>query len=145
MSDTPNAPADDLLELAPEDGAPDRAGAGGSARPWYVMVVDDDDDVHATTRFALNGARVLGRPIELLHAHSAAEAWARLGEVKDIAVALIDVVMESPDAGLRLVRELREAGMREMRIVLRTGQPGYAPEVSVISSYEIDDTAPSRS
>ncbi|MBL0929551.1 MAG: EAL domain-containing protein [Alphaproteobacteria bacterium] len=139
MSDTPNAPADDLLELAPEDGAPERSGAAGAARPWYVMVVDDDDDVHATTRFALNGARVLGRPIELVHAHSAAEAWARLGEVKDIAVALIDVVMESPDAGLRLVRELREAGMREMRIVLRTGQPGYAPEVSVISSYEIDD------
>ncbi|MBN9497014.1 MAG: EAL domain-containing protein [Alphaproteobacteria bacterium] len=135
----PNAPADDLLELAPEDGAPERSGAAGAARPWYVMVVDDDDDVHATTRFALNGARVLGRPIELVHAHSAAEAWARLGEVKDIAVALIDVVMESPDAGLRLVRELREAGMREMRIVLRTGQPGYAPEVSVISSYEIDD------
>ncbi len=139
MSDTPNAPADDLLELAPEDGAPERSGSAGAARPWYVMVVDDDDDVHATTRFALNGARVLGRPIELVHAHSAAEAWARLGEVKDIAVALIDVVMESPDAGLRLVRELREAGMREMRIVLRTGQPGYAPEVSVISSYEIDD------
>jgi EAL domain-containing protein (putative c-di-GMP-specific phosphodiesterase class I)/DNA-binding NarL/FixJ family response regulator len=139
MSDMPNAPADDLLELAPEDGAPDRSGAVATARPWYVMVVDDDDDVHATTRFALNGARVLGRPIELVHARSAAEAWARLGEVKDIAVALIDVVMESPDAGLRLVRELREAGMREMRIVLRTGQPGYAPEVSVISSYEIDD------
>lgn len=137
MSDTSSAPADDLLELAPEDGAPEPAVA--TMRPWYVMVVDDDEDVHATTRFALNGARVLGRPIELLHARSATDAWARLGEVKDIAVALIDVVMESPDSGLRLVRELREAGLREMRIVLRTGQPGYAPEVSVISAYEIDD------
>lgn len=139
MSDTSNAPADDLLEFAPEDGAPDRPGTPSAVRPWYVLVVDDDEDVHATTRFALGGARILGRPVELIHAHSAAEAWARLGEVKDIAVALIDVVMETPDAGLRLVRELREAGLREMRIVLRTGQPGYAPEVSVISSYEIDD------
>jgi EAL domain-containing protein (putative c-di-GMP-specific phosphodiesterase class I)/CheY-like chemotaxis protein len=139
MSETSNAPADDLLELAPEDSGPDRPGAVASIRPWNVLVVDDDEDVHATTRFALAGARVLGRPIELLHAHSAAEAWARLGEVKDIAVALIDVVMETHDSGLRLVRELRAAGLREMRIVLRTGQPGYAPEVSVISAYEIDD------
>ncbi len=138
MSDPSSTSADDILDLAPEDGTPDRPAHAG-ARPWYVLVVDDDEDVHATTRFALNGARVLGRSIELLHAHSAAEAWARLGEVKDVAVALIDVVMETPDAGLRLVRELREAGMAEMRIVLRTGQPGYAPELSVISTYEIDD------
>lgn len=110
-----------------------------STRAWHVLVVDDDDEIHETTRFALRGVRILDHPIRLLHARSAAEARQRVAETGDLAVALVDVVMESPDAGLRLVRELREAGCHEMRIVLRTGQPGYAPELSVISRYAIDD------
>ena len=83
--------------------------------------------------------RIFDRPLHLLHAHSAAEAWDQVTAHPDIAVGLIDVVMETPDAGLTLVRDLREKGYREMRLVLRTGQPGYAPELAVISAYEIDD------
>ncbi len=82
---------------------------------------------------------IFDRPLELLHAHSVAEAWDQVRRHTDIAVGLIDVVMETPDAGLALVRDLREKGYREMRLVLRTGQPGYAPELAVISAYEIDD------
>jgi EAL domain-containing protein (putative c-di-GMP-specific phosphodiesterase class I)/CheY-like chemotaxis protein len=106
---------------------------------WRVLIVDDDDDVHTATDFAIRGAVILGRPVETVHARSVSEALTVSEEVSDIAVAFIDVVMETPDAGLRLVRALREAGRRDMRIVLRTGYPGYAPEMSVITDYEIDD------
>ncbi len=106
---------------------------------WRILVVDDDEDVHQATRFALRDVTILGRPVELLHAHSAAEAKKHAAESGDIAVALVDVVMETPDAGLELVRHLRQSGFVEMRIVLRTGQPGYAPELAVIAEYEIDD------
>ena len=106
---------------------------------WNVLVADDDEDVHQTTEFALRGVAILDRPVNLLHASSAAEARRLMEETPDVAAALVDVVMETPDAGLRLVRDLREAGFRETRIVLRTGQPGYAPELNVISAYEIDD------
>ena len=109
------------------------------ATPWRVLVVDDEEDVHRSTAFALNGITILDREIELLHAHSAAEGWERMNECDDVAVALIDVVMETPDAGLRLVRDLRAAGFSDTRIVLRTGQPGYAPELKVITEWEIDD------
>ena len=125
----------DMLQIDDDDAPLPLA----SASPWQVLIVDDDKDVHTATDFVLRDAQVLGRPIETIHAHSGAEARAVAARHPDIAVAFIDVVMETPDAGLQLVRSLREAGRRDMRIVLRTGYPGYAPEMSVITDYEIDD------
>jgi signal transduction histidine kinase len=108
--------------------------------PWVVLIVDDDRDVHAITRIVLDGYRFKGRRIELLSAHSAAEARVVFAHRHDIAVALIDVVMETDDAGLRLTRDVREAiGNRRVRIILRTGQAGHAPEREVIVDYDIND------
>ncbi|HBZ07518.1 MAG TPA: hypothetical protein DEP03_14485, partial [Massilia sp.] len=107
---------------------------------WRILIVDDDADVHTTTTFALGGLELLGRPLEFLHAYSAAEARDVLARVPGIAVALLDVVMEQPDAGLHLVRHIRETlGLRELRIILRTGQPGYAPEMEAIRDLDIND------
>lgn len=130
-------PSDDLVAFADDAELPPSPGT--SPRCWCILVVDDDDDVHRSTAFALRDVRIFDRPLHLLHAHSVAEAWDQVTAHPDIAVGLIDVVMETPDAGLTLVRDLREKGYREMRLVLRTGQPGYAPELAVISAYEIDD------
>ncbi|MFV1849790.1 MAG: hypothetical protein ACFHHU_16760 [Porticoccaceae bacterium] len=74
---------------------------------WKVLVVDDDVDVHEATEFTLSSVKILGRPLKLLHAVSADEALNYLQVVPNVAVILLDVVMESPDTGLRLVRELR--------------------------------------
>lgn len=131
------APSDELVSFADDANAPPLPGT--TPRRWRILVVDDDADVHRATAFALRGVAIFDRPLELLHARSAAEAWDLVRRHPDIAVGLIDVVMETPDAGLELVRGLRDAGYREMRLVLRTGQPGYAPELAVISAYEIDD------
>lgn len=128
---------DDVLELLDEDAS---AAVPGMADAWTVLVVDDDAEVHQATEFALRDAIVCGRRIALLHATSAAEARARIAGDDDIAVILLDVVMESPDAGLALVHTIRETlGRSEVRIVLRTGQPGYAPEMKVIREYDIND------
>jgi diguanylate cyclase (GGDEF)-like protein len=135
---------DDELVFADEapvlsGGAADKnAGAAGPA--WRVMIVDDDADVHSTTTFALGSLEVHGRPLAFLHAYSAAEARALLEGESDIAVVLLDVVMEEADAGLHLVRHIRETlGLHDLRIILRTGQPGYAPEVDAIRGYDIND------
>ena len=107
---------------------------------WRILVVDDDADVHSTTTFALKNVEMQGRPLAFLHAYSAREARAILEGQPDIAVILLDVVMERPDAGLQLVRQIREElGMIEVRIILRTGQPGYAPEIEAIRGYDIND------
>ena len=114
--------------------------ANGCAAAWRILVVDDDADVHSTTTFALKGVEMQGRPLAFLHAYTAEEARALLARETDIAVVLLDVVMERPDAGLQLVRQIREElGMIEVRIILRTGQPGYAPELDAIRGYDIND------
>ncbi|MGU3536491.1 ATP-binding response regulator [Methylobacterium sp. A54F] len=127
---------DDILQLI-EDEAP--LGPEPCGR-WVVAVVDDDPAVHEGTRYALAGYVLDGRGLEILSAHSAAEARTLLAARRDVAVVLLDVVMESEDAGLRLVEYIRRDLRDETaRIILRTGQPGQAPERRVIVDYDIND------
>ncbi len=107
---------------------------------WRLMVVDDEPDVHRATTFALTGVKILGRPLEFLHAYSAIEAEALLKSEPDVAVVLLDVVMEREDAGLALIKTIRQdLKLTELRIILRTGQPGYAPEIETIHDFDIND------
>lgn len=107
---------------------------------WQILIVDDDQDVHQSTCFALANTQILGRPLHFLHAYSASEAMRMLAEQPQVAVILLDVVMESEHAGLHLVRRIRqELDNSETRIILRTGQPGYAPELEAIRDYDIND------
>ena len=107
---------------------------------WKILVVDDEPDIRALTRLNLKGFQFADRDLEFLEAASAYEARDLLGQHKDIAVALIDVVMETDDAGLRLVDYIRKDLKNLMvRLIIRTGQPGLAPERHVIDHYDIDD------
>lgn len=129
---------DDLFRFADDD--PVDAVTPPSRRSWRIVVIDDDADVHQATRFSLDGVQLFGRSLELLHAFSATEARDVLAGTEDIAVVLLDVVMETPDAGLALVDHIRKGlGMATTRIVLRTGQPGYAPEHETLLKYDIND------
>ena len=110
------------------------------ARPWRILIVDDDADVHRATEFALDGVVVLGRPLAFLHAHSAAQARELLQTQDDLALVFLDVVMETPHSGLELVDFIRNTVHKKAtRVVLRTGQPGYAPEHETIVRYDIND------
>ncbi|WP_159651318.1 response regulator [Vibrio atypicus] len=118
--------------LSPVDEAP--------LHPWKVLLVDDDEQMHQITRLALSGFEFDGRGLELVSAYSALEAQSKCQQEPDFALALVDVVMESDHAGLGLVKFIREELQnRVIRLVLRTGQAGQAPEDTVIREYEIDD------
>jgi diguanylate cyclase (GGDEF)-like protein len=107
---------------------------------WQVLIVDDDPEIHSVTQLALSDLLVLGRRLEYLHAYSGQDACRLIEENPDIVLVLLDVVMETDDAGLNVVKHIRENLQRQdIRIVLRTGQPGYAPEESVIKEYDIND------
>ncbi len=108
---------------------------------WHVLVVDDDEEIHSVTRLALSDLVLNAKKLEFHHAYSGAEALEFLKERgEDIAIILLDVVMETDDAGLQVARRLREElKLEEPRIILRTGQPGYAPEENVIKEYDIND------
>lgn len=112
----------------------------GAGHPWKLLVVDDEESVHAVTRVALSGLRYRDRPVLLLSAFSAQQAFDILRQDADIAICLLDVVMESDDAGLKLVERIRkELGNQAVRIILRTGQPGQTPEQRIILDYDIND------
>ena len=132
-------PDDDDRWLIDEDASPTPP-QNPDQRSWRVLIVDDDHDVHAVTRLALRNVAFKGRQLELFSAFSGAEGFDLLRDTPDVALVLLDVVMESDDAGLVLARRIREElGNHLVRVVLRTGQPGQAPEQRVIIEYDIND------
>src|SRR3712207_5049906 len=127
----------EFVTLSEDDAAARPASHG---HRWKVAVVDDDPAVHDGTRFALQDYDLHGRGLELLSARSAAEARDLLRRNPDMAVILLDVVMETEGAGLELVEFVRkELGNETVRIILRTGQPGQAPERRIVVDYDIND------
>lgn len=127
---------DDILFK--DESLPDSPSLSGA--PWKILIVDDEADVHNVTTFMLSGQRFQNRPLQFLHAYSGAEAKTILAQEQDIAIILLDVVMETDDSGLKLVHYIRhELQNLSVRIILRTGQPGKAPAAQVILDYDIDD------
>src|SRR3954464_7431090 len=131
------AEQDDVLHLIDDTGT---AAEDVDARKWKIAVIDDDPAVHDGTRFALSDYSLNGQGLEILSAHSAAEGRKLMAAHNDIAAVLLDVIMETDVAGLELVEYIRNELKNEtVRIILRTGQPGQAPERRVIVQYDIND------
>jgi len=111
-----------------------------SDEKWKVLICDDENEVHSITKTVLRDFTFKHKKLEFISAYSAEEAYEILKEDTSISVILLDVVMESDYAGLNLVKVIRdELKNSSIRIVLRTGQPGFAPEKEVIQKYDIND------
>ncbi len=107
---------------------------------WHLLIVDDDVQVHAVTLLTLKNTQILGKKLKFHTAESAEQAKKLLQQDIPFALALIDVVMETDQAGLDLVRWIRDVKKNgHIRLVLRTGQPGQAPEREVITNFDIND------
>ncbi|MDP6506699.1 MAG: adenylate/guanylate cyclase domain-containing protein, partial [Planctomycetota bacterium] len=135
---------DDLLFSDDEDDLNFAEEADGESAPeqetWKVLIVDDEPEIHNVTKLALGDFSFEDRNINFVSAYSGAEAETVLAEHPDVAMILLDVVMEENDSGLKFARHVREeADQRLARIILRTGQPGNAPEEQVIIDYDIND------
>src|SRR6266700_5825785 len=131
------AEQDDVLHLIDDSGA---VPEDSSVRKWKIAVIDDDHAVHEGTRFALSDYNLHGATLEILSAYSAAEGRILMRDNPDVAAVLLDVIMETYSAGLDLVHYIRNTLKNEtVRIILRTGQPGQAPERRVIVDYDIND------
>ena len=131
---------DDELLFTDDLAEPEAASSDGTEISWCVVVVDDDESFHVVTRLALRNLTMDGTPIRLAHARSGAEARVVLKNEPDCALVLLDVVMEQDDAGLRVAEWIRaELQNPLVRVVLRTGQSGLAPEERVMQDYDIHD------
>jgi response regulator RpfG family c-di-GMP phosphodiesterase len=114
----------------------------GPLKNWKVLIVDDEPEIHQVTRLVVSDFVFAGKGLELVSAYSAQEAKEMLTNEGDdaFALAIVDVVMETNNAGLELVHWVREElKNNKIRLVLRTGQPGEAPEANVIRDYDLND------
>jgi CheY-like chemotaxis protein len=110
---------------------------------WPILLVDDEPDVLAVSKLAMKNFDVYGLPLKIYTAASKAEAIRLLKDDAEVAcslaVAILDVVMETDSAGLELCDYMRnEEGNKLTQIFIRTGQPGLAPERDVIDKYDIN-------
>ena len=127
---------DELLSFAPES----ETGPTKGISPWKVLIADDDEEVHVITKLALADYNFLGQPIEFLSAHNQRETINFLRSEPDIALVLLDVVMDQHNTGLEIVKFIRDTlSNPTIRIILRTGDPGSAPEREIITNYDIND------
>ena len=107
---------------------------------WKILIVDDDPEVHKVTKLALKNFIFEGKSLTFINAYSGEEAKQLIAAYPDIAMILLDVVMEKDDAGLEVVNYIRSCLKNEfVQIILRTGQPGKCPETVIILNYEIND------
>ena len=107
---------------------------------YKILIADDEDEVHKMTKLVLKSFQLDGASLEFHDTYSGRETIEFLNNNNDIAIILLDVVMEDDDSGLKVVKHLRENLKNNItRIILRTGHPGKAPEDKIIIEYEIDD------
>jgi len=107
---------------------------------WKVLIVDDDESVQVITKVSLQNIKIKDKPLELFSAKNLQEAKELLHLHDDFALAIIDVVMETPTAGLELVDYIRHILKNKMlRVVIRTGQPEKVPEIDIFEHYDIND------
>ena len=127
---------EDVFEWLPEH---ESRGASDLDVPWRLLIADDDVDVHAATRFALRNLKFKGRPVAFVDAYSGVETLEILQNQTDIALVLLDVVMESPNAGLLVAQTIRQQYWNcPLRVILRTGQAGLYRDYDVAQKYEVD-------
>jgi len=108
--------------------------------PWKIIVADDDSEVHRVTKLVLKNFKFQERPLEILSAYSEEQVKEQICKNPDTAVIFLDVIMDKEDSGLTVVKFIRdELKNRSVRIILRTGQPGQAPEEDTIENYDIND------
>jgi signal transduction histidine kinase len=112
----------------------------GNQIHFKLLIVDDENEIHVMTKLVLADYMYKGASLKFLSAFNGEEAKMIIKENPDIACCLLDVVMETKDAGLEVARFIREDEKnKKLRIILRTGQPGKAPEKDIILNYDIND------
>ncbi|MBF0336665.1 MAG: SpoIIE family protein phosphatase [Nitrospirae bacterium] len=132
--------SDELDDLFQDSSNGQDAPLTGTNTRWKVMIVDDEPGVHEVTLMILKSFTIESRGLEFISAYTGKEAIHEIAKHPDTALIFLDVVMENDHAGLDVVKYIRETLKNKfVRIVLRTGQPGLAPEEAIIVDYDIND------
>ncbi len=107
---------------------------------WKILVIDDESSIHEITQIVLKDFHFDGKPLLLLHAYSTQDAKKMLTDHTDIALILLDIILETQTAGLDLIHWIRKQANNTLsQIIIRTGNPDHYPEAEMIETYTIND------
>lgn len=111
-----------------------------SKSTYKIIVSDDDEEVHTITKLVLDDIKFEGHDLEIYSAFNEKETIELLKKHPNTAILFQDVVMDTHDTGLKIVDYLRKDLKNFItRVILRTGQPGEAPEDRIVIDYDIND------
>lgn len=120
--------------------APEKETVEQHEEPWIVLMADDDGAIHLVTEMVLKDFEFEDRPLKMLRAYSAEQTLNVLKQEPKVAVLLLDVVMESLNAGLDAVPIIRnELKNKRVRIIITTGHAGTATVSEIIRQYDVND------
>ncbi len=107
---------------------------------WEVLISDDDKEVHIITEMVFKNFSFMGKPVKFSNVYTGEDTKKYIADNPGTALILLDVVMERENSGLDVVKYIREdLNNKNVRIILRTGHPGQAPEKDIVIGYDIND------
>lgn len=107
---------------------------------WRILIAGDEEGVRETIKYALCDVEVCGRKIEFHDAYNSEMTLRLLESIPDVAVLLLDIVMEKANVGLDLISVIRnDLKMSDVRIVLRGDESNKIPSMDIIRDYDIND------
>lgn len=111
---------------------------------FNVLIVDDEPDIHAAIKMSIKHETVLGCPLNILSAHSKAEAMSLMKSFDgEISLIFLDVIMETENAGFELLAEIRQSNdFPQPQVAMVTGQAGLTSELDATRTYEINAYLP---
>ena len=127
----------DELVFCPEE----ESSGGDSNSRWNILIIDDDVDIHVVTKLALENVHINGRGINISHAYSSIDGISHLKKIRDVDLVLLDMVMETHDAGLKVARWLLEEAVRDGKpiVILRTGHPGLQSTNDILMNPDFNE------
>lgn len=104
---------------------------------WNILIVDDEKNFAEDLKEEIGDYRFKGSTPNVAIAHSGFEAINILGQ-SEFALLIIDIIMETPDAGLHVIEFIRNKQKNSlMQIIVMTARPDIYEESDIISRYEI--------
>jgi len=110
---------------------------------WKILITDDQEMIHVMIKHYLSGYQFKGSGLQFIDAFSGQDAKTLLKDNPDIAVVLLDVMLEEPDTGFQIVQYIRETlNNKLLKIIMLTGKLNIDKAKFFFMKYDIDIYCP---
>ena len=110
---------------------------------WKVLITDDQEMIHVMIKHYLKDYQFQGIGLQFIDSFSCKDAKSLLNNNPDIAVVILDVMLEEPDSGFQIVQYIRETlNNKLLKIIMLTGNLDIEKAKFFFMTYDIDIYCP---